>query len=131
MYRPSSSFIHTELPARPPSQDNKSPMCRRDYRLHKCGCKNWSPISYCPNAPFNPQTRRRSMCNRVTSNRITVASTSGQLCGEDECYLEDLKKEGWTCCVCGEEGNRMDECVGPPNGSMTCDHEVCTECDYS
>jgi hypothetical protein len=78
------------------------------------------------------------MCSRTTSNRITVATSSGNLCGRLECYLNDLKAKGWTCCECGEENNRMDGCLGPPEDEdeddeedEDCSHFVCKDCGYS
>lgn len=108
-------------------------MCRRDYRQHRCNPnhRTYAKIDYCKNATTNRQGQR-VMCSRATSNRITVATSSGNLCGSLQCYLNDLKAKGWTCCECGEENNRMDGCLGPPDDDdEDCSHFVCNQCEYS
>ncbi|KAH7231625.1 uncharacterized protein BKA55DRAFT_653598 [Fusarium redolens] len=66
------------------------------------------------------------------NGRSVTAVADPNLCGKRGCYLADLKAYGWTCCHCGEPGNRMDGCLGPPGGRMgDCGHWVCESCTYS
>ncbi|KAH7191464.1 hypothetical protein BKA60DRAFT_471518, partial [Fusarium oxysporum] len=61
---------------------------------------------------------------------MTVADPN--LCRRPECFLNDLKAHGWTCCRCGEPTNRRNGCLGPPGGRMgDCPHQVCRRCTYS
>ncbi|KAH8724865.1 hypothetical protein GQ44DRAFT_739974 [Phaeosphaeriaceae sp. PMI808] len=99
-------------------------MCGRYYRQYRCGHRR-----YGDEAIYNRATQRWSMCQN--SQRTTIAVSDHGLCGRTACYLEDLKRNGWTCCRCGDVGNRMDGCLGPPRGHARCDHWVCARCTYS
>ncbi|KAF1820125.1 uncharacterized protein K489DRAFT_382879 [Dissoconium aciculare CBS 342.82] len=61
------------------------------------------------------------MCN-YPGTIIAVAESN--LRDKRECYLNHLKARGWTCCQCGEDRNRMDGCVCPPEGHRMgdCEH---------
>jgi hypothetical protein len=104
-------------------------MCSRSYRQYRCGHKKYGQPDYCRLATYSRSTGRWSMCG---SGRSTIAVADPALCEREECYLRDLKRNGWTCCHCGEEHNRMDGCMGPPGGQAgDCAHFVCTICGYS
>ncbi|KAH7199058.1 uncharacterized protein B0J16DRAFT_360620 [Fusarium flagelliforme] len=104
-------------------------MCYRYYRQYRCGHKKYSEPDYCSDAIYNRRTGKWSMC---PNGRSTTAVTDDNLCARSECFLNDLKRHGWTCCRCGEPGNRVDYCLGPPGGrSGDCPHAVCGRCSYS
>ncbi|KAI5465122.1 hypothetical protein BGZ63DRAFT_350500 [Mariannaea sp. PMI_226] len=104
-------------------------MCYRYYRQYRCGHKKYGAPEYCGDATYNQRTGKWSMC---ANGRSTTAVADESLCGRPECYLGDLKGHGWTCCQCGEQGNRMDGCLGPPGGrSGDCEHWVCLTCTYT
>lgn len=69
-----------------------------------------------------------TMCNKL---RTTERVTDRDLCRDEACFLNDLKRKGWTCCQCSEGGNRMDGFIGPSSGGMSCPHVVCTRCRHS
>ncbi|OWT43614.1 hypothetical protein VFPPC_18659 [Pochonia chlamydosporia 170] len=104
-------------------------MCSRYYRQYRCGHRAYAQPDYCEFATYNNHTKRWSMCPQGRSH---TGVPDENLCGEVECYLADLKSRGWSCCNCGETGNRMDGCLGPPGGQMgDCPHYVCTRCSYT
>ncbi|KAF1814696.1 hypothetical protein P152DRAFT_229759 [Eremomyces bilateralis CBS 781.70] len=104
-------------------------MCNRYYRQYRCGHRAYAQPEYCPDATFNRASGRWTMCG---NRRSTTAVADENLCSKPECYLEDLKLYGWTCCRCDETGNRMDGCLGPPGGPMSaCQHWVCRGCRYT
>src|SRR5215469_5556187 len=102
-------------------------MCYRYVKIFRCGHKRHAPPVHCPNAIFNSATGCWSMCGSRTTEQVA----DPDLCGDDQCYFDELKANGWTCCRCGEPNNRMDGCIGPPGGNMSCPHFVCTLCRLS
>jgi len=103
-------------------------MCTSSYRKYRCGHKRLQGRTYCGSATTNPATRRKTRCQW---NNTTIIRDNA-LCGNPQCYLNDLKANRWTCCQCGETGNMMDGCLGPPGGGTgKCPHEVCRNCSYS
>ncbi|EEY24025.1 hypothetical protein VD0002_g5280 [Verticillium dahliae] len=103
-------------------------MCWRTYRRFRCGHKRYAAPDYCPDATYNRRTAKYSMCSGA---RSITAVADESLCDKPECYLRDLRRNGWTCCQCGEQGNRMDGCIGPPEGGSDCPHVLCLQCTYS
>ncbi|KAM5464663.1 hypothetical protein MferCBS49748_005390 [Microsporum ferrugineum] len=79
-------------------------MCYRYCKVYSCGHKKWAAPQYCPFARNNELTGRKSMCDQ---GRTTETVADHDLCGQEACYLEDLKRNGWTCCRRGESGNRI------------------------
>lgn len=117
--------VEARLAQHPQIQESK--MCYRYVRVYSCGHERRYPIDFCPKAKVSV-SGRKTMCNdRRTTERVSDPDT----CGDTNCFLNSLKRRGWTCCQCGESGNRMDGCIGPPGGEMSCTHFVCTRCRYS
>lgn len=108
-------------------------MCHRILRKYRCGhSKKQGPdgISYCDDAAWNSDAKRMNMCNGPNRRRTTKVIADSNLCGKNECWINDLKNhyKGWTCCRCGEMGNDMEVCEGPPGGNGECPHPVCVGC---
>ncbi|KAH9890801.1 hypothetical protein F4778DRAFT_368101 [Xylariomycetidae sp. FL2044] len=103
-------------------------MCGKYYRQYRCGHTRRATPDYCDEATFNRRTGRWSLCR---NGHTTVAVHDPSLCGKPQCYLRDLRLNGYTCCKCGQTNNRTPLCIGPPGGQMECPHEVCKRCTYT
>ena len=97
-------------------------------KVYSCGHERWFPIQHCIEAPFNRATEWKTVCKK---QRTTKRVSDPDLCPDPACFLNNLKWQGWTCCWCSESGNKMDGCVGPPTGGISCEHFICSQCQYS
>jgi hypothetical protein len=60
--------------------------------------------------------------------------TLNQLCGSEQCYLDDLVIYHWYCCQCrGQYENMEHTCANVRNdgSGLECGHRVCLQCTYA
>lgn len=102
-------------------------MCRRVTKRYRCGHRR-APDEYqfCWRADVDKETNEKKMCEVEQPRKYYEAE---QLCGSQECLIEDMARFGWTCCKCNYTWNRLDNCLGA--GGADCAHKLCANCDYS
>jgi hypothetical protein len=114
-----SSFINFFIPCIP--SPNSVTQRSRYYRPYRCSHKKYDQPDYCQDTTYNHQSRRYSTCNNAHS---IMAVADELLCGKRQCYQNNLKRNGSTYCQCGEQGDCLTSCVGPPAGGVDCPHQV-------
>lgn len=107
-------------------------MCGRQYRVYRCGHRILMPgIVYCHNAKISPRTGRQTMCGL---ERTVTDVADSNLCGDIECYYQDLVNRGWICHICRNSNYGLRHCEGTVlgrRGQSPCEHQVCRNCRYA